>query len=467
MGNGNTSDSPGRQRAKALKAADARTLLKSSLPFLLQQMAPEHIQQVQKVMDAAVVNPVISKEADELYRRSVTHRIGTQVNRDPKMVRRAERVAQTMIPVTEKDKHIRLDFSKLLAHDALLPTTDNPDEVAYLSKIRQTLASKGVWLRIGQSPVRDPENPSRHIIDPRTFELWLSLGYDGDAIPTRTGRLTRDELLGTTVLGAGYYTEVHQGKIQSMLDMVIKRLESQISTGETLHEMQETARDGAAPLVVPISDFLGGANFPSKKIWNPPSDLVRQSLKENVEGNVKNSTKSLIFAAVSTQVAAELLDHYIDDTTTGAQRAVKILNVMVIAGKIAEAVLVVRALVGGLVRLLATEAAETGGTAVAVNAAKNRSPGAYAQTNYNGRAAFEKTVNQAGVTLETDAGIGTALDRYDLATRQRITGWHNDFTSGLKEAYKAKGRTEVSMRELEEIAKRADAKWGNPLEFLP
>ncbi len=335
MGNGNTSESPGRQRAKALKAADARTLLKSSLPFLLQQMAPEHIQQVQKVMDAAVVNPVISKEADELYRRSVTHRIGTQVNRDPKMVRRAERVAQTMIPVTEKDKHIRLDFGKLLAHDALLPTTDNPDEAAYLSKIRQTIATKGIWLRIGQPFIRDPHDRSKHVIDPRTFQVWLSLGYDGDAIPTKTGRLTREDLLGTTVLGAGYYTEVHEGPVQKALKREMTRLEVQIQTGMEEHGRLRS-RKSDAPIVSGISDFAGGANLPDLTIWDYPHKLLVKALEMNIGGNVSGSRPYLVVAAIATRNAAQLLADYADDSASGAGRVVTILKVAKTAGEVAE-----------------------------------------------------------------------------------------------------------------------------------
>jgi len=42
-----------RQRAITLKAADARDLIRSSLPFVLQQMTAAQVDQVQRVLDAA------------------------------------------------------------------------------------------------------------------------------------------------------------------------------------------------------------------------------------------------------------------------------------------------------------------------------------------------------------------------------------------------------------------------------
>ena len=119
-----------RQRAVALKAADARTLLQTSLPFVLEHMTGEQIQQVQKVLDAAVVNPEVQKEANDLYNKSIVSQSGPLTVRDPKKVRRAEQAMENFIPVAEADKRVRLDHKALLAPEALQPRTDNPDEAA-------------------------------------------------------------------------------------------------------------------------------------------------------------------------------------------------------------------------------------------------------------------------------------------------------------------------------------------------
>ncbi len=334
-----------RKRARALNATDARLLLQASLPFVLQNMMDSQVQQMQRVFDAAVVDPVVQAEANDIYRRS-TVQTGSLVSHDPRLVRRADRVMEGYIPVTEADKRIRLDFKVLLTPEALRATTDNPDEVAYLESVRQTLAARGVWLRFGGKLVRDPDDPSRHIIDGRTFNVWLSLGPNGDAIPTETGRLTRESLLGTTVLGAGYYQRVYQGRVQSALDKEIRRLQSEIETGSMQHDMLAKIRRDSFVGVTEASDFLGGADFPDRSIWDQPHKLVLRALELNVGGNVTGSQAFLVAAAIVTRNAAQLLASYLNDTSAGAERAVTVLKVARTAGKVAEVGLAVTGVVG-------------------------------------------------------------------------------------------------------------------------
>jgi len=59
-----------RKQAIALKAADARKLLQKHLPSL-HVLASAQLAQVQRVLDADVVDPEIAKQANEVYRKSV------------------------------------------------------------------------------------------------------------------------------------------------------------------------------------------------------------------------------------------------------------------------------------------------------------------------------------------------------------------------------------------------------------
>jgi hypothetical protein len=335
-----------RKRAAALKAADARGLLQASLPFALEHMSAEQVGQMQRVLDAAVVNPEVQKEVEELSRGSVIAQSGSLANRDPAMVRRANRAIESYVPVSESDKRIRLDFKPLLSSDALTPRTDNPDEVAYLKRVRQTLTSKGVWLRFAPKLVRDPEDPSRHIVDPRSFEAWLSIGPGGDAIPSRTGELTREALIGTTLFGAGYYEQVHKGPAQSALDREIKRLIGSIESGMELNDMLAKIRREAFFGVAEASDLLGGADFPDRSIWDQPHKLVVRAMEMNVGGNLLGAQAFLVVAAVLTRNAARLLADYIDDSSTGVERAVTVLKVAKTAGQVAEVGLAVTGVVG-------------------------------------------------------------------------------------------------------------------------
>jgi hypothetical protein len=460
----------GRKKAIELKAQDARELLKLSIPFILRAMTPEQVGKVQKVLDAAVVNPAIEKEVAELMRRSVIAQSGELVSRDPKLVHQANALASERIAFSNSDKRIRLDHAKLLAPKTFLPTTDNPDELAYLAKVRNTLAQKGIWLRFDYKMVRDPSDPSRWIIDPRSFEVWISLGSDGDTIPVPSGPLTREALLSTTLLGANYYREVAQGSIQRNLENAIKSIKNEVFTGETWHEMQQQARDEATRGVVLISDGLGGADFPSLKIWNAAHQLLLQALKENVGGNVREASTTALYAAFAAKAAAQTLSEYVQKTTKGAQRALTILTVASTLGKIAGSFLVVRSLVVGLIRIAAAEGSAAAATSAATNVAKNRSPAAFYQTNYRGVASFERTINQFA-TPHTGSGFGTVVRRYDLATQQKISGWIQDFETAAAQLVRNGGQSGgggwvVSREEFVRIAQTCDKKWGDIMHLF-
>lgn len=349
MGDKNTPNSLARKKAIALGAVDARSLLARSLPRVLERLTPSQLDQVQKIMDAAVINPVIRKEADEVWRKIPVYPMGNQVYRDPRLVKKVYDIAAKQIFVTEADKRIRLDFKVFLTKDALTPTTDNPDEAEYLKKVRATLERRGVWLRISQPYVRDPYDPSSHIISPHHFEAWLSLGYDGDHIPTDSGKLDRDAILKTSIIAANYWDEVHQGPVQKALKREIARLEVEIQYGQREHDRLIKRKRDAPIGVAEVSDFLGGADLPSLRIWDDPHKLIVKALELNIGGNVMHSRAYLVVAAIATRNAAQLLEEYADKSGRGAGRAVSVLRVLKTAGEVAEIGLTITG-VGGVVR---------------------------------------------------------------------------------------------------------------------
>ncbi len=338
-----------RQKAIAMNAADAKLLLNSSLPFVFKQMTPAQVAQVQKVLDAAVVNPEIKRRADEMYRKSVRAQAGDLVMRDEKIVDQAYRLANSAVHITENDYRIRLDHKTIVTPDAFLPRTDNPDETAYLARVRAALADKGVWLRINQPLVRVPGEAGKWTKDPRKFEVWLSLGANGDAIPTKDGRLDREALLATTAIGAGYYTNVHRGDAQKTLEREISRLRHEIDAGLSEHDRLIKRKRDAFIGVAEISDLLGGADLPDRSIWDHAHKLVLQAAKLNVGGNLSASQAYLVVAAIVTRNCAKLVAEYADKSSRGAARAITALRVMKTAGEIAEIGLTVTG-VGAVVR---------------------------------------------------------------------------------------------------------------------
>lgn len=334
-----------RKRAIALKAADARALLQKHLPYVLHVLTPAQLTQVQRVLDAEVVNPEVARQANEVYRKSVIAQSGSIVMRDEKTVNRAYRIMATQIKASESDQHIRLDYKRLLTADALKPATDNPDEAEYLGRVRNTLESKGIWLRFDNELVRDPEEPGRWIVDPRTFRAWLCVGYDGDAIPTNDGQLDREELLGTVLFGAGYYDAVHRGPTQRSLERQIAVLSVEIESGIEEHH-RLIMRKLKAPIVSGISDFVGGADLPDRSIWDYPHKMLLKARELNIGGNVFKSPPYLVVAAIATRNNANLLAQYADDSASGAGRVITVLKVAKTAGQVAEVGLAVTGIAG-------------------------------------------------------------------------------------------------------------------------
>lgn len=359
-----------RTRAIALKAADARALLQKHLPYVLHVLTPAQLAQVQRVLDAEVVNPEIAKQANEVYRKSVTAQSGNLVMRDQKTVDRAYRIMATQIKASESDHHIRLDYKRLLTVDALQPVTDNPDEREYLGRVRNTLESKGIWLRFDKQLVRDPDDPSRWMVDPRTFRAWLSVGYDGDAIPTNDGQLDREELLGTVLFGAGYYDAVHRGPTQRSLERQIAILSAEMDSAIAEHN-RLIMRKVKAPIVGGISDFVGGADLPDRSIWDYPQKMLIKALELNKGGNVYKSPAYLVIAAIVTRNNANLLAQYADDSSRGAGRVVTVLKVAKTAGQVAEVGLAVTG-VTGIVRGTVRVAGGSAAGDAAVDAAAER-----------------------------------------------------------------------------------------------
>jgi len=368
---GNPVESAGAQkRAKALNAATASAVMANAgFSFVYFSMTAPQVAQMQRVLDAAVVDPVVHAAADKVYRAG-TKIYGSLVIHDPASVRRSDRIMRDYIPVGAWDKRIRLNYRQLINATALAPQSDNPDEAEYLEKVRKWLDNMGVWLRFEPKLVRDPSDLSRYAYDPRVCEVWLSLGPDGDAIPTIGGRIDRAALIGTRAIGASYWDEVDQGPMETALERETNQLYTVIESGEDQHRQLAAIRRGAAPGVVFISDKLGGTSFPDYSIWNAPRQFMDEAGNLRAKNRLFGARANLVIAAMFTRNAANLLASYLNDSSDGVERSVKILKVVKTAGKVAEVGL---ALSGGVAIVRSGVAAVSGaGAAGAGDAAIDR-----------------------------------------------------------------------------------------------
>lgn len=327
-----------RERAIALRAANVREVLAGAgYAWISPAVSASEWQQLQRYLDAAVVSAAVQKEIADLHRQG-TRQYGNLVYTNPATQSLIDKAKRGYVPVGKWDDRVRLDHGRLLSGDALTPVTDNPDEADYLEQVRKTLESQGVWLRLSPKTVRDRSGWGP---DPRQYEVWLSLGPSGDPIPVKKHGIDRAALLGTTAIGAGYYSAVHDGPVEKMLEREIGRLSREIESGRNHHAELGRIRSGALPGVAKVADLLGGATFPDIVLWQEPHKLLVRAMDLRTKGKIFGARAMLVVAALATRNAARLLAQYVDKTTAGAGTGVKILQVAEIAGAVAGAVLLV------------------------------------------------------------------------------------------------------------------------------
>ncbi|TYC61002.1 hypothetical protein FMN50_07110 [Rhodobacterales bacterium] len=322
-----------RLKAKGLGAPEAEELV-ALVPHLARLLSKAQIAEIQKVLDAAVLNPMYEDAYRKAMRAAVMSRSGGLVLRDRIKERKARRILDKRLVVHRNDGNIRVDYTRMLTPDSLKPRTNNPDEADYLKKVRDILNAQGIWLRL-----RQPYEAVGR--DPTKWEFWFSLGRHGDPIETTDAIIDREELFGTTLLGAGYYRSVLTGHVQTKLKRMFARFDLQYENGWQHHMNLMRHRHEAGAGVTGTVDLLGGAEFPSFSIWKRAHALRMKAWNANEDGDVVKAQVHLLVAASVVEHNALLLGRYLSRTIGGANTAMTILRVAETAGQIAEGVLLV------------------------------------------------------------------------------------------------------------------------------
>lgn len=328
-----------RKKAEQLGAVDAKALI-ATVPYLAQLLSGKEIAQLQKVLDAAVLNPTYQKKYEQAM-RNATKVYGDLVYRDKRKARLAYKILDQKVRVSKSDSYIRLDHNKMLMADALSPRTNNPDELAYLVQLKSVINRKGVWLHL------EPK-----FLEPGRWHFWFTLGANGSRIPTKDAKLDRDELIKSA---GGYYDAVTTGPMLTALKRQIGSLEQAHNRGRSTHESHVKIRRQAGRLVTGASDLLGGADFPDTKIWDLPFNLRMKAWDAFIARDVIKTQVFLLASAIAVEENGKLLAKYLKKTTRGASRAVTVLKVARAAGYVADATLGV----SGLVKVLGRKAVTT------------------------------------------------------------------------------------------------------------
>lgn len=401
-----------RRKARLLNGLDARELIRFHYPEVARHLTPDQIDKVQRVLDAFVINQDVDSQLLELDRKSVVgHTRGGHAVHDD--ARRASpdslrKVASNRISVKEGDSVIKLDFEKLLAQDALKPTSDNPDEAAYLLKVKSALASQGVWLRVFRNSSQMGRTQYSAPDDPRGWMVVMWIGSDRSrTISTSTGQLTRVALFNGTTFGAGYYDYVRNGPTLRLLRAAIVSVRSKINLMVAIHNdckpqsVRGRILDWALREAVGNGTLGRSVELPSETIWIEPAQILKMASDLIDEGKLMEANKLVVLASYQAEWAAYALMQYVqfvNDIKPGVGIALEILKVADLLGDIAGAVLIVRAAGQRAIRLLAgkggTPALPTPGTSTPAR----QLPAGPATSE---TAAYESAVQQAEIRIKS------------------------------------------------------------------
>ncbi len=360
-----------RQKAKTLKVMDARDLIKAKFSAILPHLTAAQIDQVQRQLDAYLINEDVDRQLEELNRKSIIGRTpgGQPVHDESKRVSpdTLMKVKKNKIDIKEADTVIRLDFEKLLAADALKPTSDNPDEAAYLLMVRAALATQGVWFRVFRN---NSQMARTQYTAPNDHRAWFAmLWFGGDRrneIQTDTGQLTRKALLSVPRLAAGYYDYVYNGPTLRLLKAAVDSVSSKVRVMVALHHDYSPKSVRGKALDWYLRERIGkgvlgvSVELPDEKIWDEPAQLLTKALHLINHGKLNEANKLVILASYQAEWGANALMQYIkfvEAVKPGVSVVLQVLQVAKKLGEIADAILLIRSAGKGLFRLLSGKGA--------------------------------------------------------------------------------------------------------------
>lgn len=349
-----------RRKAAELKAVDVRDLIRRSLPDVLPLLGQAQIDQLQRVLDVAAINGALDARGSALDQRSIKGKImhSNEYLRDPAMVAQRNNVLAQKLGTKPGENAVLLEFHRLVMPDALKPTSDNPDEAAYLLVVADVYLHRGVWIVLDSSSAAMTQQMGP--TDPRKWRVRLLLGFKPGAlveeITAGTGRLSRKALLSASKIGAGYHEWVHDGPTMKALERSLKQVRENITRGRDEHIWWSNHRD-QFPVVSKISDTVGRADWPNEAIWEQPHKIHVQALQLKNDGKLAEAAKFGLLAAYQAQWCAQAVSSYIEATLSGASRVRSLLEVVAAIGKVAESILEIWFVGRGIFRMLTRKSA--------------------------------------------------------------------------------------------------------------
>jgi hypothetical protein len=329
------------------------------MPLVYHALTEPQRDQVQRFLDAQVLNPVIEKEFKELDHKSIIAESNGYTNRNPAIVAQRDKKSEEYIRLGDSDKRIRiLDFSKLLARDAFQMETDNPDEASYHMRVRNTLAAHGVWLRLDRRNPNAVGNPgSLPENDPKRYSFALSVGGENDSslIPTMNGVISRDTLVKTSLFADNYFEHVVRGPTRRLLEKTIIELDTQAEHGWRDHSEYEKV--DLARVARGITEQYTLIRLPDIRIWGQARAKLQLATQQLQKGQLALADLHILEAADLIASVAVALDHYQNAANIFSSRVVSAMEVAIKIVAIVEALNIAHSIGKRLIRALAAKGA--------------------------------------------------------------------------------------------------------------
>jgi hypothetical protein len=472
---------------------DADRLLSVALPSIHKNRALDRtmVGRIQQVLDAAVRNHEVVASVNMAAQKALLFVSPQGSMKDSQLAARADRLPKIIEPIRKSDRRLRLNFHLLIPPGHLRPTSDNPDEKRYFRTLYEALVDRGIWLRFDHRWIDAPGDMSPNARN--SFRAWLSYGADGPEIPSVGEQLTRETLLSIVVVGKGYYGEVYEGGILRKINELISHVDKRILEGKQLHQELVVLRRQGTPGVAKVSDALGGTSFPSVKMWDAPFALLLEAMEHRSNGKLKDSSSCVAAAAALTTLCSLRLEEYSSKTKLGAEQAVKILELLRKAGKVAECGLLIGGVYSVAARVLARRATTDAAAVVArrvANAPTMRQPISQSPTlrGYPGHArtieqpfvsaptlpgstlgraleATEKEIHRLStLNLETEAGVRSSLE-VEATLQERLRAANEYIFNSMKQARDQAGlqwdlNPELGRRTIRQVGEQVERIFG-------
>ena len=255
-----------------------------------------------------------------------------------------------LLDVANKKQAVTISTLELLDNKILARQPYNiNDEDAFRRALLSKFLSQQTQLVLQEGLRPDP-----------LLKLWWGKDHPFLELPHKGGLVKFEHLMQFRDVSYDYFNLVTRGPTYRLLMNRYNRLENFLNLEMDTHQFFRDLKSDQR-LVSFFSNLLGGADMPSRNIWDQPRSSLDKAWKLLNASKVEDAEVDLIKANEGIKKGATLIAEYKSDTMKGAGRSITTLKVVEIAGAVAATIASGGSAGPGLLRTSLTIAAGAGG----------------------------------------------------------------------------------------------------------